>query len=47
MILNYIENPKIFIDYKNDKIHEVSDTLVFLYHLWHRIRMMKKKLMAF
>ena len=30
MILNYIENPKIFIDYKNDQIHEVADTSISL-----------------
>ena len=30
MILNYIENPKIFIDYKNDQIHEVGDTSISL-----------------
>ena len=30
MILNYIENPIIFIDYENDKIHEVSDTSISL-----------------
>ena len=30
MILNYIENPKIFIDYKNDQIHEIADTSISL-----------------
>ena len=30
MILNYIENPKIFIDYKNDQIYEVADTSISL-----------------
>ena len=30
MILNYIENPKIFIDYENDKIHEIADTSISL-----------------